>query len=65
MRRACFWLAVVAAVTFAAGPFLWQVVTSVRPEDELLRLGLLRTLSLDSYRSAFEGRPLGRVLLNS
>jgi len=65
MRRACFWLAVVAAVTFAAGPFLWQVVTSVRPEDELLRLGLPRTLSLDSYRSAFEGRPLGRVLLNS
>lgn len=65
MRRAWLLLAVIAAVAFSAGPFVWQVLTSLRPENELLGLGLPSSLSVASYRSAFEGRPLGRVLLNS
>jgi multiple sugar transport system permease protein len=65
MRRARYWIAVSLAVLFTAGPFLWQIVTSLRPEGELLRLGPPSKISFESYRNAFEGRPLGRVLLNS
>jgi multiple sugar transport system permease protein len=65
MRRARYVLLVSLAVLFAAGPFAWQVLTSLRPAGELLRLGPPSRLSLESYRSAFEGRPIGHALLNS
>lgn len=55
----------VAATTFFVGPFAWQLLTSLRPEAELTSLGIPRELSLQSYASAFEGRPFARVLLNS
>ncbi|MEZ4293956.1 MAG: carbohydrate ABC transporter permease [Polyangiaceae bacterium] len=55
----------VAAVTFCLGPFVWQIVTSLRPEQELTSLGLPSSISFDSYTGAFHGRPFGRVLLNS
>jgi multiple sugar transport system permease protein len=57
--------AVVASVTFCAGPFLWQVLTSLRPEAELTSVGLPSALSLASYAGAFEGRSFARVILNS
>lgn len=65
MRRAALLFAVIAAVTFCVGPFVWQALTSLRPEDELTRVGLPSSLSLASYTGAFRGRPFGRVLLNS
>jgi multiple sugar transport system permease protein len=65
MRRAWLLFAVVAAITFCLGPFAWQALTSLRPEDELTRPGLPSSLSLASYAGAFHGRPFGRVLLNS
>jgi multiple sugar transport system permease protein len=65
MRRGWTSLSIVVSVVFAAGPFAWQILTSLRPENELLDRGLPSSLSLASYRSAFEGRPLGRVLYNS
>jgi multiple sugar transport system permease protein len=61
MRRAWYALAIV----FAAGPFLWQVLTSFRPESELARIGWPTKLSLENYRSAFEGRPIAHALANS
>ena len=65
MRRALLALAVLAAVLFNAGPFLWQLLTSLRPESELTEIGLPSALSLESYRRAFAGQPLGRAILNS
>jgi multiple sugar transport system permease protein len=65
MRRGWYLLAVALAVGFSAAPFVWQVVTSLRPENELGRIGLPSRLTLASYASAFEGRPLGRILVNS
>lgn len=65
MRRAWLLFAVVAAITFCVGPFAWQALTSLRPEDELTRAGLPSSLSLASYAGAFHGRPFGRVMLNS
>ncbi len=65
MRRAIQAALVLAAVLFCTGPFFWQVLTSLRPEDSLTSLGLPTSLSLDSYRRAFEGQALGRAMLNS
>jgi multiple sugar transport system permease protein len=65
VRRAWLLLALVAAVTFCLGPFVWQALTSLRPESELASTGLPSSLSLASYAGAFHGRPFGRVLLNS
>jgi len=65
MKRLGLLFAVASAVTFAAGPFLWQVLTSLRPEYEITRIGLPSELSLQSYFGAFHGRPFGRVILNS
>ncbi|MHB8877340.1 MAG: carbohydrate ABC transporter permease [Myxococcaceae bacterium] len=65
MKRLGLWLALTAAVTFCVGPFLWQLLTSLRPEGELTRLGLPSALSLQSYAGVFHGRPFARVIWNS
>lgn len=65
LRRAGLAFALVAAVTFCVGPFVWQLLTSLRPEDELTSRGLPHAVSLASYAGAFHGRPFARVLLNS
>jgi multiple sugar transport system permease protein len=57
--------ALLAAVTFLVGPFLWQIVTSLRPENEVVRLGPPSHLSLASYAAAFHDQPFGRALVNS
>jgi multiple sugar transport system permease protein len=54
-----------AAATFFVAPFLWQLLTALRPEEELTRPGLPSRLSLASFVGAFHGRPFVRVLLNS
>jgi multiple sugar transport system permease protein len=64
-RRAAVAFALVAAVSFCIGPFAWQVLTSLRPEGELTRLGPPRTLSLASYRAALSGPRLLPALANS
>jgi multiple sugar transport system permease protein len=65
VRRLGLLFATLAVVTFCLGPFVWQVLTSLRPEAELTSTGLPSSLSLASYAGAFEGRPFARVLLNS
>jgi multiple sugar transport system permease protein len=65
VRRALLALAVCLAVAFCTGPFLWQVLTSLRPESELTSIGLPSALSLESYRRAFAAQGLGRALWNS
>lgn len=64
-KRAALLFAIVAAATFAVGPFLWQMLTSLRPASELTRIGLPSSLTLDSYLAVFQGRPFARVLWNS
>lgn len=65
MKRALVSALALGAALFAAFPILWQILTSLRPPDELLGLGLPSRLSLESYRRAFETQPLGRAMLNS
>jgi len=53
-------------VAFSLGPFLWSVVTSVRPPSELTGGTLLpRALSIDSYAGVFGQRPFALYLRNS
>jgi multiple sugar transport system permease protein len=65
VKRAIQGVLVAAALLFCAGPFLWQVLTSLRPEDELTSTALPTALTLDSYRQALAGQPLGRAMWNS
>lgn len=65
MKRAFLTLLLAAAALFCTGPFFWQVLTSLRPEDDLTSLGLPRALSLESYHRAFAEQGLGRAMLNS
>lgn len=53
------------ALVFFLGPFVWLVLTSVRPEGQLTEVSLPSALSFASYEAAFHGRPFARVLLNS
>jgi multiple sugar transport system permease protein len=58
---------VLAALGLYAVPFFWQVLTSLRPEAELLRLPPLlpSRLTLDHYRVVLEQSALPRALVNS
>jgi multiple sugar transport system permease protein len=58
-------LLLLAAVSFCLAPFLWQILTSLRPEAELTTPGLPHTLSLEHYRAIFRAQPFALVLLNS
>jgi multiple sugar transport system permease protein len=65
VKRLGWSVVLAAAVIFCLGPFLWQLLTSLRPEGELTEVGLPSSLSWASYAGAFHGRPFGRVLWNS
>jgi multiple sugar transport system permease protein len=58
-------LAGLAIVVFFVGPFLWQIVTSLKPESEVTDIALPSAVSAESYAAAFRGQPFARVLLNS
>ncbi len=65
MKRAGLFFAAAAVLTFCLGPFVWQILTSLRPEGELHRLSLPSELTLAHYEAVFTGRPFAGVLLNS
>ena len=60
-------IAVLALLTLYAVPFLWQVLTSFKPETELLRVPPLlpRSLTLAHYEVVFTQSALPRALVNS
>lgn len=67
MNRFWFLLSVIVAVFWSLAPFLWQIVTSLKPDMELTTLPPLMPASptLDHYRAVFGGTPFLRVILNS
>jgi len=58
---------VLALLLLYALPFFWQLLTSFKPEAELLRVPPLlpSTLTLDHYAVVFSGSSVPRALLNS
>jgi multiple sugar transport system permease protein len=67
MKRIWFIPALAAAVLWSLGPFLWQIVTSVKPEGQLTLLPPLLPAAptLDHYRAVFSGTPFLRIIGNS
>lgn len=73
MRRArageaLFALAVAAMLLWSLAPFLWQVVTSLKPPAEVVRMPPSywpSAPSLESYARIFATRPFARYILNS
>lgn len=66
-RRIVDWTLLIAVAAFCLLPFLWQLLTSLKPALEISHLPpLLPTkIVLDHYMAIFRDRPFGRFILNS
>jgi trehalose/maltose transport system permease protein len=67
MRQAGKVLAAIAVAAWSLAPFLWQIVTSVKPDAELARLPPMLPVepTLEHYRAVFTGAPFLRIIANS
>jgi len=67
VRRAVFYLLTGMLVLYCAGPLLWQLITSLKPDTELTRLPpiLPESPTIGNYVSVFRGHPFLRIILNS
>jgi multiple sugar transport system permease protein len=66
--RAVFVTAVALIALYSLAPFAWQVLTSFKPRDEVLRVPptyLPSEISLQNYADIFRARPFARYILNS
>jgi multiple sugar transport system permease protein len=60
-------LALLVVLGFLLAPPAWQLITSLKPQDELASLPPLlpEEPTLAQYRAVFDGRPFGRYVVNS
>jgi multiple sugar transport system permease protein len=68
MNRALLALAVLVLLGATLGPAAWQVLTSIKTDSEITARPAVywpREPTLESYRTLFERKPMGRYLLNS
>jgi multiple sugar transport system permease protein len=67
MKRTWFVISITAVAVWSLGPFLWQIVTSIKPDAELTRLPPLLPAhpTLDHYRSVFSFTSFPRIIANS
>ncbi len=67
MWRIFYWPLFAAISLYCLGPFLWQVVTSLKTPAELTALPPLLPVhpTFANYISVFEARPFLRIMLNS
>ncbi len=66
-RRVPFYLLLALALAYSAGPFLWQAITSLKPEAELASLPPLLPLrpTVSHYVTVFTRYPFFRIISNS
>ncbi len=67
MKRFGFFVLLLLVSLFCLGPFLWQVITSLKPSAVLTTLPPLlpRNPTLEHYIVIFQGHPFFRIILNS
>lgn len=67
MKKTGFYLVLAAVCFYCLAPFVWQVVTSIKPSADLTRLPPVfpQRISPEHYISVFRGHPFGRIILNS
>ncbi|MGE5795024.1 MAG: carbohydrate ABC transporter permease [Bacteroidota bacterium] len=67
MKRLGLWAGLAAVIAWSLAPFVWQLLTSLKPIAELEALPPLLPGSptLEHYRAILAGEPFGRLMLNS
>ncbi len=67
MKKTGFYITLFIVCIYCIGPFLWQMISSVKPSSELTKLPpvLPHTLTFNHYISVFQGHPFGRIIANS
>jgi trehalose/maltose transport system permease protein len=67
MRRLGFYILLLVVCSYCLGPYLWQFITSLKPDAELSTLPpiLPRNPTFDHYVSIFRGHPFFRIIANS
>ncbi len=67
MKRAWFVLTVAAVVLWSLVPFLWQFVSSLKPDDELVRMPPILPVhpTFTHYAAVFTGASFVRIIANS
>lgn len=68
MKRALFYIALLALVIWSAAPFFWQIITSLKTNAEIATLPVTlfpASPGLQHYQALFLRKAFGRYLLNS
>lgn len=67
MKRTLFYVTLALVSLYCLGPFLWQLLTSLKPDEDLTSLPPLlpRRLTLSHYRTVFLEQPFLRIMGNS
>jgi multiple sugar transport system permease protein len=68
MRRATFYVLIWLVVLWCLAPFLWQIITSLKSNAEIVALPVTyipRHAGLQHYDALFARKPFARYLLNS
>lgn len=67
IQNIAYYFIAVLLVSFFLAPYIWQVITSLKPNDELATLPPLLPSKLiwQHYVEVFTGQPFARIILNS
>ena len=67
IKKTGFYFLLALTLLYCAGPLLWQFITSLKPDHELVMIPpiLPESPTVDHYVSIFKGHPLMRIILNS
>lgn len=67
MKRVGFYLGLFLVALYSLGPLLWQLITSLTPDEQITRLPPLlpTTITFDHYIAIFVGHPFLRIIANS
>jgi multiple sugar transport system permease protein len=67
LKKTILYVLVSVIVLFSSGPFLWQAVTSLKPDSEIIRLPpiLPHEPTAAHYVSIFTNHPFLRIIFNS
>lgn len=66
-KKTLVYFLVMLFVAYCITPFLWQFLTSLKPDSEITRLPPVfpESITAGHYRAIFEGYPFLRLILNS
>jgi ABC-type glycerol-3-phosphate transport system permease component len=68
MRRALTYILLAMLFVYCLFPFLWTVLTAVKPQEDVFKLPiryLPERISLENLKNVFQKRPFARYILNS